>query len=478
MFLLRPERLLHHRVTWLFCEVYRLDLDAFISGTPMNQLSHGFRRLVAAMLFLPIVERSIEAKHALVKMALYDAGMKGSTLRISFSNRLPQLRAQLERSPGMFKELLECFQRARNHKRVPYFFGLEHHPAFHGLRRKHNSFATKLLRLVLYRADHWTASESLSAGDRRHRSLRDAHEKAAAEALGDEDVVPLRAVDYAMVLHENAIKHFRSVADTASVYSLPTAGIAVSSLGESRRASPPKRARLFGPAADGDRLYFRLVSIRSLNIQRTAPLSRALTDKFDRNDLAISMHSCASAGDVDRTHRLFCEPLIPEGAEYSPCAVLTGLSEDIGMLQRDFSAWETAGDLQFTIQGIDHDFGLDAMGEVLSKLVVAGAFPSADGRLHVPAGADALAVLLFLETKLCAVHELCAEHDACQVLVGLHSLHAVLRVSGAFDLRVVAQRFSGFGSSKGLSKHMECEDTFDTYIYIYAYYYIYIYIYM
>ena len=104
-----PHRSAHRRVTWAFCTTYRQDLDSFIAEAHIHQLSFGFRRMVAAMMFIPVVERDIEAKHALVQMALCDSGLKGSTVKISFANRLPEVRLRLERNPSMLEDLLRCF---------------------------------------------------------------------------------------------------------------------------------------------------------------------------------------------------------------------------------------------------------------------------------------------------------------------------------------------------------------------------------
>ena len=111
---------------------------------------------------ISIMERSIEAKHALVKMALYDAGLKGSTVKIYFANRLPEMRAAILREPRVLEEVLECFQEVRNHSLAPGKFGLEFHPLFLELHNKHHSKFTKPLCAVLYRADVWSSLSSLT----------------------------------------------------------------------------------------------------------------------------------------------------------------------------------------------------------------------------------------------------------------------------------------------------------------------------
>jgi hypothetical protein len=48
------------RITWLICFILRVDLDLFIQGAPLAQLSKEFQRIVAKLFFMPVAERSIE----------------------------------------------------------------------------------------------------------------------------------------------------------------------------------------------------------------------------------------------------------------------------------------------------------------------------------------------------------------------------------------------------------------------------------
>ena len=66
-------REVHHRVTWTFCNILRPDFAVFIAGTALVQLSRQFRRWVSKLLFIPVTERPVKVKHALVQMALFDA---------------------------------------------------------------------------------------------------------------------------------------------------------------------------------------------------------------------------------------------------------------------------------------------------------------------------------------------------------------------------------------------------------------------
>ena len=99
-----------------------------------------FRLLVARLFQIPVTERSIEAKHALVRMALYDYGLKGSTVNNSFSSRLLELRNRLER--GLVSVAGSCWiasSQLADNVRVPSSLGMELHPIFVGLWSNHHT---------------------------------------------------------------------------------------------------------------------------------------------------------------------------------------------------------------------------------------------------------------------------------------------------------------------------------------------------
>ena len=108
LFLLQPRHELHHRLTWLVCVTWRDELDKFIAGDSLQNCCRPFQLLIARLLMVPIVERSIEAKHALAKIALQSSHMHGSAVRMSLSNRLPEFARQLQQNPSLFNTLLDC----------------------------------------------------------------------------------------------------------------------------------------------------------------------------------------------------------------------------------------------------------------------------------------------------------------------------------------------------------------------------------
>ena len=162
----------HHTLTITFCCSLRQDLDKFIDGTAALCLSQPFQEALAQLLFIPVSERSIESKHALVRGALQRSGLKGSTVRLSFANRMPELHTYLHNNYDQMPCLLECFEKARHHRRVPALLGLDAHPLIAALPAgTRSSHYTKILRAILYRADVDSQTWSLTCQHATHSDL-------------------------------------------------------------------------------------------------------------------------------------------------------------------------------------------------------------------------------------------------------------------------------------------------------------------
>ena len=133
--------------------MFRQDLDKFIDGQPLQSCSMEFQLEVARLFMIPLAERSIEAKHSLVKMSLFRSGLKGSPLQISFSNRLPELRRRLADRPQDIQPLLCSFDDARNRKLAVQQLNLQDHPLLQHVRGDSDRNLSHVLRRVLYRVD-------------------------------------------------------------------------------------------------------------------------------------------------------------------------------------------------------------------------------------------------------------------------------------------------------------------------------------
>ena len=126
----RPEA--HHRITakLLSPGSFLESLKAWVEGANFDDLCEPFQRQVSAWRFTPIVETTIEEKHA--RVALSKRSRRLGPVRISLSNRLPLMERWIRKNTISATDLLERFNRTRSLKTVPALLGLQDHPALEG----------------------------------------------------------------------------------------------------------------------------------------------------------------------------------------------------------------------------------------------------------------------------------------------------------------------------------------------------------
>ena len=405
-----PEIKAHHRLTVLMCYRYAGQLDKFIQGASLASLSRDFQLVIATFMLIPIVERSIERKHALVKMALYSSHMKGSAVHISLSNRLPILASLLERMPALMEALLECFDEARKHYKVAYPLGLDNHPLITNLQasdklkeahhsrktpHNHNSKYTVLLRQLVYRADEWTPSVSLREEQNHHlraRAIGDAEgRRSMMQRWEPGDDKP--DLTYHTVAIHCALEHLKRTGDVRYIYSLPQNIATVTSLNKALDATLSSRASDFEPGqqditsfhkVDTENIHFRITTFHSLSRAKTVSLSAPVQEKFNPHDLAITMYHCSKKGHLtgDDKVMLYVEPLAESSHMSSPSAVLTSLGSDSEALEKYFLVRPTIRGMEYLIPSITPRLG-DQAGELhglLSSFISKGAVEGAKTR--------------------------------------------------------------------------------------------------
>ena len=244
-----PAQEVHHRVTVTFCVYFRSDLDAFIVGRPLQHTSRGFRLAVARLLCIPIVERSIEAKHAYAKSALQSVHFKGVPVVLSLSCRLPEMRKLFLQRPRLLETFMTCFEKARNHCTVAHWLGITSHPALQsalqekgGRRRSRYSSA---LKAVIYRVDGLSSGWSLLDAERDYTKIRSLQGKATENAMqgimGDPGPARPAACTLESVKKAAMLDHFREIVGVGTMFSLPAGVASVTSLQD----------RLGKPAGEG-----------------------------------------------------------------------------------------------------------------------------------------------------------------------------------------------------------------------------------
>ena len=107
---------------------------------------------MAKSMFVNIVERYIEASHAIVKR---QGGTYTSGAVVSLARRLPQIEDRLRCNPSFLSLLLEHFKIARHVSKLPEELGVAGHPVFRTCspHEMQTWEVVKHLRKIIYRAD-------------------------------------------------------------------------------------------------------------------------------------------------------------------------------------------------------------------------------------------------------------------------------------------------------------------------------------
>ena len=123
----RPQA--HHRITAALLQpgAFIDALKSWVDGASFSSLPLTFQEKVAELRFIPIVETTIEEKHARVSLAKSRHHI--GPVRVSLANRLPLLERWLKRGQVSAAKLLECFNQARSLKAVPALLNIDDHPS-------------------------------------------------------------------------------------------------------------------------------------------------------------------------------------------------------------------------------------------------------------------------------------------------------------------------------------------------------------
>jgi len=149
----------HHHVTLQFlgqadASSWRSQVAAFAGGQPFHELPVEFQVAVGSFLFVPIVERVIEARHKDVKHGL-SGKPRFSEVTVSLPLRLPMLETRFQSQGGdvVFKEFCCAVDLLRNPKAIAAQFGMEHHPLLTSMKNMRSVGVLKLIRQITYRSD-------------------------------------------------------------------------------------------------------------------------------------------------------------------------------------------------------------------------------------------------------------------------------------------------------------------------------------
>ena len=322
-----PEGLrhMHHPVTLAFLAdpAQRRDMEKLASGSPLLSLSPVFQEAVAAMRFIPVVERVVEATHKDVKRRLA-AATRHSPSMASSAIRHAETEARVRSDPTFLPRLGNCLRIVRCPWRAALQFGIFRHPAVQGLRANAygRPLAKKLwqfLGSIIYRcdidaqfADFSSAAGTHAAAERASKAEAAEAEKAAAAAVkprarrrpkfGWDTVLAHAFGEHLRIISTQAPSRMLSIA----VSNCTDAPIFME-LGEALKQTRANLADAFRSATcqlqrDGpeleeqdageDLLFFRVVDCKGLGALRQVPSAHAVLEgKLRNQQLAIVPHT-------------------------------------------------------------------------------------------------------------------------------------------------------------------------------------------
>ncbi len=210
-----------HHISWTLLKpgaLFRSELQRFIDGESRWALHADVQVQIAAWCFIPIVETTIEAKHAYVSSENKKHHI-GPT-RVSLANRLPLLERLLLRDPSFIIGFLEDFESARSMKAIPDLLGFTAHPLLGGgnLASYSTSEMVPLVSSIFYHCDLENSYRSLrvvkklDTTERGKRSRDEANVSRTFFHSGQDTILRLAIAD-----------HFRKTYTPGKFYSIPAA---------------------------------------------------------------------------------------------------------------------------------------------------------------------------------------------------------------------------------------------------------------
>ena len=214
----------HHELTWRLLKPtveFRVELGRFIAGCKRSDCSIEFQVQIAVWRFAPVVETTIEEKHARTTMQIRHHVI--GPVRHSLANRLPLLERRIARDPCALDAFLDCFESMRSLNNVIAHFGFESHPLYVGIRESQDSDKlSKFIVDLLYHTDR-----DFATAYRSLRGVAKANAKQRVKRKRDESkFVSKSQPSYGGLVaieHKSMEDHFKGTSMPEHVYSIPAA---------------------------------------------------------------------------------------------------------------------------------------------------------------------------------------------------------------------------------------------------------------
>ena len=309
-----PRQVAQHRISWELLRrdsYFRRELECFISGSDIAQLSADFVRQIATFRFCIVVETTVEAKHSRVtSMRRQHAA---GPVRVSLSNRLPLMERWLKRGQLDMVKLVHYFDQSRKIVEAAKLLNLEDHPCLVGFseskgRGQKDSKVLYWLTKVLYGVALESMYRSTAKAGKHDATLKRKAKDMETKLLRSGP----RATSFQALEAELMRDHMAQRFSTDYVYSCSSSILLVQPLASCLQGPRSKRARLL-PALDGpvlaledgasdpiqcdveieaqvgDILYFKVVS-SSFGNKKTVKMPMGAGGRIEQNALTLTMH--------------------------------------------------------------------------------------------------------------------------------------------------------------------------------------------
>ena len=405
--------LVHHPVTLKFLgpdSSLRPMLQSFADGEGM---SRELQLEAYKLAFMPVVERSIEAKHSLISRRVQKNWRSGRI--VSLTLRVPEIKAEFAADRSFQQKLVDAFALVRDPMNAARQLGIQEHPdlvhaLFSGF---HHARVTGIVNRIVYRCDLESKYASYTEARKKHEQ-----ESSKRARLADKQMAQLVAPEqsagsqqvrrrtahehYDLMLRQAVQDHFTHLVSSSPEPLMYSLDLAPSTSGNAPSLTPLDAAfegeKVFGiqrasavPVLSSDvaefdekEQQFRFQGAEVVHFQvvhasprhmHTVPMPRAAGKRLGKGQIAVTVHSLIDQGDGAR--RVQLDPV----SQGETCvAILAHVAEgDLDTLRETFTQF-SLGQMSYNIKGFLPQ-QCPSCVEAVSQLVRAGAFP--DSAAHV-----------------------------------------------------------------------------------------------
>jgi hypothetical protein len=144
----------HHPLTvWVlgFTSPLRAEVLQFVRGTALDKLP-ALERQLLLLRFIPLNERSIEAKHSLAKKNLQTSS-RPSAAAVSLALRFEEILQKMENEERFVNTITDAFDSHRRNEQIIISTGLASHATMNGCIARESSLRRRDVALCFYHCD-------------------------------------------------------------------------------------------------------------------------------------------------------------------------------------------------------------------------------------------------------------------------------------------------------------------------------------